>query len=494
MMPCACLEDYERCIGPARDRFAGSPAVRTLLARADAPFFHAFLLYFCSLGVRMTEPVEGWIRRAAQKCAAMGLASIAPVLARHAQAESGHHLMMISDTRALAGLWNRNYRPTIDAQALLAQMPTPGVAKYCKVHEDNLAGATPFAQIAIEYEIEMLPLRFGAAFLTRCAEMLGPDIVACLSFISSHTELDVAHTKTNAWALAEICRELPGSVPALAPAGAAVLAAYSQYLDDCISLAERHCRNARAVDAPAISAPVLNFSFRSPPVELGGGDERRCPPWLAEVRALRASVLFDSGRRPAFRGKDGILRDDDPADLHSHHVLAYDGALLVGCLRAHHLADGMQCMTETVVGERPFATLLRSLGHERAHAVELGRWIVHPSYRDGGRLALRLAAAATALTIRLGHGAVARHGIVICSVGTVDRQDLMLRRIGMLNAPVKPIVCKQYDDRLQVMYCNDLRKLDGRFRALMDEMAQLTRLLGDAAEPGAGQPDCLQLS
>ena len=43
MMPCACLEDYERCIGPARDRFAGSPAVRTLLARADAPFFHTFL-------------------------------------------------------------------------------------------------------------------------------------------------------------------------------------------------------------------------------------------------------------------------------------------------------------------------------------------------------------------------------------------------------------------------------------------------------------------
>jgi hypothetical protein len=38
--------------------------VRTLLSRGEAQFFHSFLLYFCSLGVRMTEPVEGaeWVR------------------------------------------------------------------------------------------------------------------------------------------------------------------------------------------------------------------------------------------------------------------------------------------------------------------------------------------------------------------------------------------------------------------------------------------------
>jgi hypothetical protein len=136
----------------------------------------------------------------------------------------------------------------------------------------------------------------------------------------------------------------------------------------------------------------------------------------------------------------------------------------------------MQCVTETLLGERRFATLLRSLGVERTDAVELGRWIVHPSYRNGGRAALRLAAAGAAITIRLAHGAVARRGILICSVGTVDRQELILRRIGLLNAPMKPIACNQYDDKLQVMYCNDLQKIDVRFRVLMDEMAQIMRL------------------
>jgi hypothetical protein len=132
------------------------------------------------------------------------LTTISRVLEAHAGAERGHHLMMIADVRALAELWNRCYQPWADPDVLLKQAASAGVARYCKVHEDNLAGATPYAQVAIEYEIEMLPLRFGEAFITRCAEILGPDIVSCLSFVTSHIQLDQAHTKTNAWAMAEV--------------------------------------------------------------------------------------------------------------------------------------------------------------------------------------------------------------------------------------------------------------------------------------------------
>lgn len=248
--PSAGLDEYEQYIAAARQRFANSSGVRTLLSRGEAQFFHSFLLYFCSLGFRMTEPVEGWIRRAADKCAGLGLTTISRVLAAHAQAERGHHLMMIADLRALADLWNRQYRPSADPDALLAQAPSPGVTRYCKIHEDNLAGATPYAQVAIEYEIEMLPLRFGEAFMTRCADVLGPDILSCLSFVTSHIQLDVAHTKTNAWAMAEVFREVPGSTPVLAAAGAAVLDAYAEYLDDCVSLAKQHCHSARYIVTP----------------------------------------------------------------------------------------------------------------------------------------------------------------------------------------------------------------------------------------------------
>jgi N-acyl-L-homoserine lactone synthetase len=150
--------------------------------------------------------------------------------------------------------------------------------------------------------------------------------------------------------------------------------------------------------------------------------------------------------------------------------------MLVGCLRMHHLRDGMRCLTETIMGEHSFAKLLRGLRVERPNVVEFGRWMVHPSYRDGGRVGLWLAAAAGSITIRLAHGSAAKHSIVICSVGTADRQDLILRRIGLGTAPIKPIACERYSDHLQVMYCTDLQQLDDRFCVLMDEMAERLEL------------------
>jgi hypothetical protein len=104
----------------------------------------------------MTEPVECWIRRAAGRCAPMGLAEPAQALNGHAQSEASHHLMMIADVRSLAARWNDRRKPSVDARKLLNQPPTPGILHYCKVHEENIAGEKPFAQIEIQYEVEIL--------------------------------------------------------------------------------------------------------------------------------------------------------------------------------------------------------------------------------------------------------------------------------------------------------------------------------------------------
>jgi hypothetical protein len=138
------LEEYEQRIGPARERLAGSAAVLALQSTADPAFLHAFLLHFCSLGARMTEPVEKWIRRAAERCHDVGLAAMSRFLAAHARAETGHHLMMIADVRALADLWNKHYQPSVDANHLLSQVPTPGVENYCRIHNESLLGDTPY--------------------------------------------------------------------------------------------------------------------------------------------------------------------------------------------------------------------------------------------------------------------------------------------------------------------------------------------------------------
>jgi hypothetical protein len=193
----------------------------------------------------MTEPVERWIRRASGRCAIMGHAELANALSGHAQAEAGHHLLMIADVTSLAARWNARRKPSVDARKLLNQSSTPGVLHYCKVHEDNIAGDTPYAQIAIEYEVEMLPLRYGKLLLTRCVEMLGDDILPCLSFVTQHIDWDVGHTNFNARVIAKLIDLDPSRMPALVSAGTAALDAYAQFLGDCAELAAHHSREAQ---------------------------------------------------------------------------------------------------------------------------------------------------------------------------------------------------------------------------------------------------------
>jgi hypothetical protein len=155
------LERYNQLLAPARERFETSPGLNAIRSTSDPRFLEAFLLYFCAIGAQMTEPVEGWIRRAAHRCASLGLPELAEALTRHARAEAGHHLMMIADLRSLAGHWNLRHTPPVDADELLRLTPSYGASRYCLVHEENIAGNTPYAQIAIEYEIEQLPLRMA---------------------------------------------------------------------------------------------------------------------------------------------------------------------------------------------------------------------------------------------------------------------------------------------------------------------------------------------
>jgi hypothetical protein len=203
------LDEYEQLLAPVREWFAISPGVHAINASSNDVFLESFLLHFCALGSQMTEPVERWVRRAAGRCAIMGHAELANALNGHAQAEAGHHLLMIADLKSLAARWNARRKPVVNARKLLGQRPTQGVLAYCKVHEDNIAGDTPYAQIAIEYEVEMLPLRYGKLLLTRCVEMLGAEILPCLSFVTQHIYWDVEHTNFNARVISQTDRPRP---------------------------------------------------------------------------------------------------------------------------------------------------------------------------------------------------------------------------------------------------------------------------------------------
>ncbi|MGH9766569.1 MAG: hypothetical protein ACREAB_03970 [Blastocatellia bacterium] len=120
-----------------------------------------FLIYFSGLSVGMTEPVEGWIRRAGVACQEMGLDELGKSLITHASHEANHHLMLIEDTRSLVDRWNERHQAPVNADEILGRPATEGILCYRELHEKVIADGRPFCQIAIEYEIEKMSAEYG---------------------------------------------------------------------------------------------------------------------------------------------------------------------------------------------------------------------------------------------------------------------------------------------------------------------------------------------
>lgn len=234
------LSDYDRQLDPVRQRFASESALAQVMTDdVDPALLEAFLIHFCALGVGMTEPVEAWIRRAGERSEAVGAVELGRALQKHARHEAGHHEMMISDTRKLVERWNQRRKQRLDADSLLATHAPPGVQRYQRLHEDVIAGPTPYAQVAIEYEIEALSERHGAPLLAHCAKILGKETIHGLSFLEEHVAVDVGHTKFNARQLDGFLKERPDGLEPLVTAGTAALDTYAAFLGDCLRFAQQ---------------------------------------------------------------------------------------------------------------------------------------------------------------------------------------------------------------------------------------------------------------
>src|SRR5215831_3288289 len=232
-------DHYEVYLEPARVNFAGSRTLSTILAPGiDPVLLELFLIYCASLGVTMTESVEDWIRKAGEACEQIGLRELGHALRRHSNQEAGHDLMLIKDTRALVTRWNARHSFALNADFIIGQRMTEGVRAYRKLHEDVIAGYSPFCQVAIEYEIEGLSVRLGPQFIEQCMDVLGSTVMASLRFLTHHVVQDVGHTRLNDRLLTSLLDEHPEYLMTLVSSGERALQAYGMFLDDCLRLAE----------------------------------------------------------------------------------------------------------------------------------------------------------------------------------------------------------------------------------------------------------------
>lgn len=224
----------------SRERITTDPRIGSVLDPDTDPLrVLGFLIQFSALGVQMTEPVESWIRRAGERCQQLGMKQMGRALISHAKHEAGHHQMMIADLKIACERWVALGRPPLDPQVLLAQPPTEAMKRYVGIHEDTIASEHPFAQIAIETEIERMSTVLGPALIEGCRRILGEQMLAGMSFIDEHAALDVGHTAMNEAELDKLLATQPELGPMLADTGRRALAIYLDFLGDCVDAGDR---------------------------------------------------------------------------------------------------------------------------------------------------------------------------------------------------------------------------------------------------------------
>lgn len=222
-------------VSTTRQRITRDAKLGPLLAPGAAPGrVLAFLIQFSARGVRMTEPVEGWIRRAGERCHALGHARLGRALVEHAKHEAGHHRMMLEDLALLRERWAQMGYGALDTERLLAQAPTKAMERYVAIHEDTIASDMAFGQIAIETEVERMSTELGPALIDACRAALGDDVLRSMSFIGEHAALDVGHTAMNEAELDRLLAEHPEHGESLARIGSEALGIYLDFLGDCV--------------------------------------------------------------------------------------------------------------------------------------------------------------------------------------------------------------------------------------------------------------------
>ncbi|MFP2923867.1 hypothetical protein ACLESO_01370 [Pyxidicoccus sp. 3LG] len=218
-----------------RARLDTEPVVRALLAPDISPaLLERFLIEWSARGAYMTEPVEGWIRGAGERCVALGQEKLGRALITHAKHEAGHHLMTIEDARVLVRRWNARHAQQLDADALVAQAPTEAMRQYRQVHDEAITGDLPLGQAAIEYEVGYLAVELVPRILAHVKKVLGQDTLEQLSFLKEHAEVDVGHTALNERMMEELLKTRPEEGARLAAFGARGLDCYLRFLGDCL--------------------------------------------------------------------------------------------------------------------------------------------------------------------------------------------------------------------------------------------------------------------
>lgn len=226
-------------------------------------------------------------------------------------------------------------------------------------------------------------------------------------------------------------------------------------------------------------------------------EDARHADMVANIRQLRARILFDRGRRPEFRAADGSHIDDQDLDYGAWHFVARldADAPPLGYIRLATPQTGALFQSRAFLGERAYGRLLAGAGVRPERVFEHSRLVVEHRARKLG-LGAFLNAAAIAAAYSLGAAAM------VGTSGTKDGQDHFHQRFGFRAVPGTRRYVEQYtEDVVQLFhlvgtgageYDELVARLAGEFPALA-QAESAAQLLGPARRtpPRRPTPACV---
>lgn len=168
---------------------------------------------------------------------------------------------------------------------------------------------------------------------------------------------------------------------------------------------------------------------------------------VEEIRELRAKILFDHGRRPAFRDPAGRHVDDQDLDFGAWHFIARrkpDGPPL-GYIRLSTPATSHLFQSRAYLRDQRYEELLRQRGVAVDRTFEHSRLVVEHRARKLG-LGLYLNGLAIGAAHHLGAQAM------IGTSGTKDGQDCFHERFGFHSVPGTRRYVEQYTEDVVIMF------------------------------------------
>jgi hypothetical protein len=193
---------------------------------------------------------------------------------------------------------------------------------------------------------------------------------------------------------------------------------------------------------------------------------------LDQIAEFRGQVLYDGGRRPAYRGPDGRCADPDQSDLDAYHITATADSDLVGVMRVVPLKVTSHGVCQRLLGSDGLGRLLAAIDADRSDTWEGSGWAVLPTHRSNG-LGRALLAAGSALAGQLGLR------VAIGAAGVRYGQYARIRTAGFRPVPgFGPLPVAKFADEVRMVW--------GTHEHLAPEFRELIRQVGDQLKwPGA---------